>query len=573
MLSLDFKILRATDLKEVENTGLAIGNIIRERKSTSPEGIFAFAYSAYLANKENCSNADDIRKTLRNNLANEEQYFIEENIDKEFDLVFAISDKLSTDKLLKYIIYSPASMDYRNMSFGTPDSIVDLAVKILNIENEDKVADFGCGNGNFLVRAILNSDASYYGNDINTTAKAMAKMKTSLLSNNANIEQSDMFTNDNNMKFDKIFSNYPFGMKIRHLSGGAEYLDKLLKEIPDVAKATSSDWIFNYLIVNSLRDNGKAIGIMTNGSTWNTIDKAIRKYFINKGLIECVIALPERMFETTSIPTTLIVLSKENKSIKMVDAHETFEAGRRQNSFSKEHIDKIVSWIEKDSDFSKTVSYEELVKNDYVISPTRYLADTITIKDAVEFGSVIKNITRGAQLRAAELDELTSQEGTSMQYLMLANIKEGMIDEELPYLKSIDEKYKKYCIHNRNMVLSKNGAPFKVAIAEVEEGKEILGNGNLYIIELNEEKVNPYFLKAFFESEQGIASLKNISVGTAMPNIPVDALKKMQIPVPSLDKQNIIAEKYLAKMDEIKVLNLRLVKAKNALKNIFEEVE
>lgn len=572
-MNLDYKILKATDLKEVENTGLTIGNIIRERKAASAEGIFAFAYTAYLASKENCENYEEISESLKNNLSKDEQYFIEENIDKDFDLVFAISDKLSSEELLQYIIYSPVSMDYKNMSFGTPDSIVDLAVKILNIEKKDKVADFGCGNGNFLVRSILNSDASYYGNDINTTAKAMAKIKTSLLSDKVVIEQADMFANDSNMKFDKIFSNYPFGMKIRHLSGGAEYLDKLLKEIPDVAKATSSDWIFNYLIVDSLKDNGKAIGIMTNGSTWNTFDKSIRKYFINKGLIECVIALPERMFEGTTIPTTLIVLSHGNKNIKMVDAHETFEAGRRQNSFSKEHIDKIVSWIEKDSDFSKTVSYEELVENDYVISPTRYLADTITIKDAVEFGTVIKNITRGAQLRAAELDELTSQEGTSIQYLMLANIKEGMIDEELPYLKSIEEKYKKYCIHNRNMVLSKNGAPFKVAIAEVEEGKEILGNGNLYIIELDEEKVNPYFLKAFFESEQGIASLKNISVGTAMPNIPVDALKKMQIPVPSLDKQNIIAEKYLAKMDEIKVLNLRLVKAKNALKNIFEEVE
>ena len=95
----------------------------------------------------------------------------------------------------------------------------------------------------------------------------------------------------------------------------------------------------------------------------------------------------------------------------------------------------------------------------------------------------------------------------------------------------------------------------------------------MYIIELDEEKVNPYFIKAFLESEHGIASLKKITVGATIPNIAVEALKKMKVPVPSMDIQKNIADKYLTKLDEIKILNLRLVKAKNALKNIYEEVE
>ena len=44
-----------------------------------------------------------------------------------------------------------------------------------------------------------------------------------------------------------------------------------------------------------------------------------------------------------------------------------------------------------------------------------------------------------------------------MQYLMLANIKNGLIDKELPYLKSIDKKNDKYCLSNHCLILSKNG--------------------------------------------------------------------------------------------------------------------
>ena len=57
------------------------------------------------------------------------------------------------------------------------------------------------------------------------------------------------------------------------------------------------------------------------------------------------------------------------------------------------------------------------------------------------------------------------------------------------------------------------GYPYKVAVAEVKEGQKIMGNGNLYIVELDEEKIDPYYLAAFLSSEQGTAALKSITVG------------------------------------------------------------
>jgi type I restriction enzyme M protein len=226
-----------------------------------------------------------------------------------------------------------------------------------------------------------------------------------------------------------------------------------------------------------------------------------------------------------------------------------------------------------DGDEAITVDLKTLQNNEFVLNPSRYLEKTIEIEDGVELGSLMKRITRGAPLRASELDEMVSDEPTDTQYLMLANIQNGMISEDLPYLKELDAKLDKYCIGNRNLLLSKNGAPFKVAVAEVEEGRKILGNGNLFIIELDEEKVNPYFIKAFFDSEVGAAVLKSIVVGATIPNISAESLKKLIVPLPSMEKQNEIANLYQAKQDEIKVLQLKIQKAQNDLRGIFEAVK
>ena len=82
---------------------------------------------------------------------------------------------------------------------------------------------------------------------------------------------------------------------------------------------TSSDWVFNALLYDLLTENGKAVGIMTNGSTWNSIDMPMRKYFVERKMVEYVISLPGKIF-ATNIATTLIILSHNNDSIRMIGA-------------------------------------------------------------------------------------------------------------------------------------------------------------------------------------------------------------------------------------------------------------
>lgn len=457
----------------------------------------------------------------------------------------------------------------------TPPSILNLAHKLLNVKAGESVADVCCGSGTYMVSAALEeSRASYHGFEINAANRASALMRSELIDADMEVTLCDVFTvadSDPMPKFDKIFANYPFGLKLRNLGAGAAYLERLAEQYPGLSKATSSDWVFNALLYDLLTEKGKAVGIMTNGSTWNSIDMPMREYFVERKMVECVISLPGKMFASTNIATTLIILSHNNDSIRMIDATKHCQQGRRQNEFSEENIATIMDALSNDHDYCKSISIEELRANEYNLSLSRYASEDLSFRNGVPFESVIKSISRGAPCTASQLDEMVSDSVTNMQYLMLANIQDGMIDDKLPYLAYIDPKYERYCLKNNTLIISKNGYPYKVAVASVQEGQRILANGNLYIIELDETKANPYFIKAFFDSEQGHAVLKSITVGATIPIIGVDKLKKVEIPLPSMEEQERIAQNYQAAMDEIAVIKLRLERAVNKLHHIFDE--
>ena len=473
------------------------------------------------------------------------------------------------------VTYNIAESLSRFDDMVTPHSVIELAKAILAIRSGERVLDVGCGYATFpLAAADQVPDADYFGYEIAASRKAVAEIRSELLGHDLQIEQRDAFSvlqDDTVPRFNKVFSNYPFGMKLRNLASGTILLDQMAKEYPDLSKATSSDWVFNALLCKLLAADGKAIGIMTNGSTWNSIDAPMRKYFVDHGLIEAIIALPARLFTYTNIATTMIVLSHGNQTIRMVDASKHYCAGRRVNELSAENIETICNALSVDSEYSKAVTTKEIHNNEYTLNPSRYLESKVLVQNAVPFESVIKSITRGAPCTAKQLDGMVSETATNMQYLMLANIQGGLIDDKLPYLSHIEPKLEKYCLKNNSLILSKNGYPYKIAVAEVRENQKILANGNLYIIELNEEKVNPYYLKAFFESEQGAASLKSITVGAVIPNIGVEQLKKLQVPVPPMAEQISFVQRYQSIMDEIAVLKLKLEKSENRLHHMFDE--
>lgn len=574
MLKINIEELKKTEFENVDAVCWEISNRIKDSGYTSLINVLSVCYAAYLSNKNKITEKEMLIEYLKNNLIEQQFLFIKENVGTLWSLVIEVAREYKSDTLLAVVLFMKTSTGRFGAENETPESIVKLAQKILK-PSKESVADFCSGIGSFLSNSILeDSSSEYWGMEINTYSKEISSIRLSLMSDQVNIEQGNILSLDKEKKFDKIFSNFPWNLRTIDSVENKEKMLVLEDSVPELKKCTVSDWAFIANVIHHLQVDGKAVVVTTNGTTWNGgISKTIRERFLKYGFIEAVIALPENLYETTNIPTSLLVLSKNNisKSVRMIDATKMKTVGRRQNFIADDAIEKIVELLDFDSENSKIVSFDQMEAMDFAINPSRFLETEVEVENGVAFESVIKNITRGSQIKANALDKLVSDIPTKYQYLMLSNIQDGIIDDELPYLKELDAKLEKYCLKNNSLIISKNGAPVKLAVANITDDIKVLANGNLYILELDETKVNPYFVKAYFESENGIIALSRITVGAALPNIPVDGLKKIMIPLPPLDEQNIVVEEYKDKIDEIKVLRYRLMKAKEQIKNIYKE--
>lgn len=573
-LNISVKELKEKEGSKVEEISWNISNRMRELGlgNTSMYGGFCLAYVAYLSLKNEINDVYQLIEYVELTFSPERVSFIKGNIENLWSVAIEIGETYTEDTLLAVVLWWPLQGNKFMGECETPQSIVKLVNEILQISN-DKVADFCSGIGTFLMSAIeKNPESQFYGVELVTDVKEVAEIRTELISDRVKIERKSVLNINDGLMFDKIFCDYPWGIRAKDSIGSCDELKTIYDVIPEVERVAAGDWVFIINVMNHLNKNGKAVVSVSNGVTWNGGNNtAIREKFVKKGFVEAVIALPSNLYLNTGIACSLLILSRNNKNIRMIDATEMVSVGRRQNVLSDENISKIIDLLNTDDNNSKLVSIKEVAENEYTLNPSRYLQKEMIIKNGVPFESVIKNITRGAQIKASVLDEIVSDEPTNMQYLMLANLQDSIISEDLPYLKEIDSKYEKYCIKNGSLVISKNVSPVKMAIASVQEGNKILANGNLYVIELDEDKINPYFLEAYLESENGKASLSRVAVGATLLNLPVEGLKKIIIPLPELKIQKIIADKYYAKINEIKELKYRLEKATAELEHIYTE--
>lgn len=573
------KLLRSLKLSNTNriNTSSIMFDIsiaLRGSCVASHTSIFAAAYALLKISenpKANLENIDTFIKSCK--IPEERGLFLKDAIGECWSEIRKLQDNFSVKALKEFIIdFDPSDLLGKANDISTPISVSKLAISILGIKKGDKIIDYCSGIGNFIKDCYsINPNAKYFGIEINKNNIEIAKIRLELIGAKHQILLGNALNNNfTTPEYDVAFANYPFGMRVKDCFLGKSNTNTIFEEIPAFKKLISLDWYFNYITNKSAKR--KAVCIIPVGDTFNTTEKEIRKYFIEQKVIEAIIALPGKIFSNTAIPTVMLVLSHDNQEVMMIDAKDLCLKGRRSNTLTDENINEILKCFKQESKHSKKVTYSEITNNDYVINPERYLSleTSKKLEKSITFENVIKNITRGVQLKASDLDELSSKKPTNVRYLSLANIHDGFIDDNMPYLTELDKRLEKYCIKNHSLIISKFGSPFKIAVAETDGSQKILGNGNLFIIELEETKANPYYIKAFLESEIGLATLKSIAVGTALPTIGIDQLKKIDIPDENIDKQNTFAKKYLAVADEIKLYKHKLIKSQDKLNHFFD---
>ena len=117
------------------------------------------------------------------------------------------------------------------------------------------------------------------------------------------------------------------------------------------------------------------------GNSGTNKEKDARRWFVEQDLIENVLYLPENLFYNTTAPGIVIFLNKDKPAsrqskVLLVNASQVFEKGDPKNFIPRNGIDRIVDTLTEwkgAEKFSRIVDHAELKKNDYNISPSRYI--------------------------------------------------------------------------------------------------------------------------------------------------------------------------------------------------------
>ena len=279
--------------------------------------------------------------------------------------------------------------------FYTPSSIVKIIVSVLRPFSNCRVYDPCCGSGGMFIQSEKFIQAhsgkrgtiSIFGQESNADTWKMAKMNLAIRGIDANLGEyhADTFFNDLHptLKADFIMANPPFNLK----DWGQDKLkdDRRWKYgLPPAGNANYA-WIQHMLA--HLTPNGKIGLVLANGalSTQTGGEGEIRKKIIEDDLIEGIVALPTQLFYSVTIPVTLWFISRNKKQkgkTLFVDARKMgFMVDRKHRDFSEDDTKKIADTfaefqagtLESVKGFCAVIDFEEIKKQDYILTPGRYV--------------------------------------------------------------------------------------------------------------------------------------------------------------------------------------------------------
>lgn len=175
----------------------------------------------------------------------------------------------------------------------------------------------------------------------------------------------------------------------------------------------------NYaFILTALDTSDRCLFILPN-SILNTNDEKeceIKKYLVEHNFVDAVVTCPRKMFESTDIGTCILILDKHKKTatVEMVDLRDKYTVeSREQNgqfggsahenrTYKKEIyiladsvIDDVLGCISERKSitgYAKSVSMQEIQKNDYILNPNRYIDFAAEDSPRRSYAEIVKDI-------------------------------------------------------------------------------------------------------------------------------------------------------------------------------------
>lgn len=325
--------------------------------------------------------------------------------------------------------------------FYTPKSIVNLIVEMLE-PFEGRVYDPAMGSGGFFIQSEsfvqMHADRqhvdrrkqriSIYGQESNPTTWRLAAMNLAIrgIGFDFGKEPADTFHADQHpdLKADFIMANPPFNIS----DWGGEKLEQDKRWQFGLPPITNANYAWLQHIVWHLAPHGSAGIVLANGSmSSNTNNEgAIRQKLVEQDLVECMVSLPSQLFSNTQIPACIWFLHRHKGrttrhrdragKILFIDARNLGRmVSRVQREFSGDDIRRVAdtfhAWrrgdgYADDAGFCKVATLDEVARNDFVLTPGRYVGAVKAAASGQPFAKRMTQLTGELRDQFAESDRL-----------------------------------------------------------------------------------------------------------------------------------------------------------------------
>ena len=328
--------------------------------------------------------------------------------------------------------------------FFTPTEVGFLMAHIVRPRPGEDCHDFACGSAGLLVKLQLAAreldptsrvPLKLHGQELQAESYATAHMNAIVHDMEVRIERGDTMLNPKfkdaagriathdvvvanpmwNQPFNPdVFDNDPFD---RFRGAGGVTTGK-------------GDWAWLQHTLACLNERGRAAvvldtGAVTRGSGSKNEDRErnIRRWFVERDLIDGVILLPDNLFYNTSAAGIIIVLSKRKPAarkdkIVLLNASRRVRKGRPKNYIPDEDIRPLAAMFRKGEPVEGEVAVitrDLAAGGDYNLSPSRWVGQA----NSTEVGSV-----RDLLAELAALDEEAHQLSASLHEFLA-----GVADE------------------------------------------------------------------------------------------------------------------------------------------------
>lgn len=252
-------------------------------------------------------------------------------------------------------------------------------------------------------------DISVFGQEYTHTTWKMAAMNLIIRGIDFNLGETngDTLLNDlhKDVRADYIMANPPFNQS----DWGAASVRGDVRWKYGEPSNSNANYAWIQHMVHHLNSKGRAGVVMANGAmTSNSNNEdVIRKGLVEDDLVECMVALPPKMFINTQIPACIFFFNR-NKSRKgetlFIDArHMGRLETRAWRVFDDEDIQQIAktyhSWAKKDvsykdvQGFCKSATIEDIRTAGFNLSPGVYVGAAEIEEDEVDFEEDMATLT------------------------------------------------------------------------------------------------------------------------------------------------------------------------------------